>query len=111
MTFDEANTGALYVNVANLRFPVIGLDALLRNKRASGRPKDLGDVAALTGHDENIGVWCVIFELRALLGEVGLTVLVSDPNSRDYELTPIYSSIFEQARGGPGFLPLLQRLG
>lgn len=31
----------------NVRAPVIGLEALLTNKRASGRPQDLADVAAL----------------------------------------------------------------
>ena len=31
----------------DVRCPVIGLEALLANKRASGRPQDLADVAAL----------------------------------------------------------------
>jgi hypothetical protein len=31
----------------DVRCPVIGLDALLANKRAAGRPQDLADVAAL----------------------------------------------------------------
>jgi hypothetical protein len=31
----------------DVRCPVIGLDALLSNKRAAGRPQDLADVAAL----------------------------------------------------------------
>jgi len=31
----------------DVRCPVIGLDSLLANKRAAGRPQDLADVAAL----------------------------------------------------------------
>ena len=37
-------------NAEKLRF--IGLDALVRNKKASGRPKDLIDVQELTGLQE-----------------------------------------------------------
>jgi len=33
--------------IAGLEFPVIGFDCLLANKRAAGRPKDLGDIDAL----------------------------------------------------------------
>jgi hypothetical protein len=47
VTFDEAARDALDVGVGELRVPVIGLNALLANKRASGRPKDLADVEAL----------------------------------------------------------------
>jgi hypothetical protein len=35
------------VAVEGLTVPVIGRDDLLRNKAASGRPKDLADLAAL----------------------------------------------------------------
>ena len=33
--------------------PVIGLDQLIENKRASGRPQDLADVDLLTKHRDN----------------------------------------------------------
>lgn len=34
-----------------VRVPFIGLDALVKNKRAVGRPKDLDDLSYLTGGD------------------------------------------------------------
>jgi hypothetical protein len=37
--------------MAELEVPVIGREALLKNKRASGRPKDLADVAWLEGKE------------------------------------------------------------
>jgi hypothetical protein len=37
----------LAFEVDGQRIPVIGFDALIKNKRASGRPQDLADVAAL----------------------------------------------------------------
>lgn len=51
VSFDEACAGAGTLDVDGRPIPVIGLDALLRNKRASGRPKDLVDVEALTGDE------------------------------------------------------------
>ena len=51
VTFDEAARDAATVRVADLRVPVIGRAALLANKRASGRPKDLADLEALTQND------------------------------------------------------------
>lgn len=47
VTFDDAVAAPVVGHVGGESVPCIGLDALLRNKRASGRPKDLGDVAAL----------------------------------------------------------------
>jgi hypothetical protein len=47
VTYDEAVADAPVLLVDGRRFPVIGLQALLRNKRAAGRPQDLADVAAL----------------------------------------------------------------
>ena len=47
VTFDEAVADGDSVSLGNLRIPVIGRAALLRNKKAAGRPKDLADVAAL----------------------------------------------------------------
>jgi len=43
----SANVVAGEYGTAAVRFP--GLDDLLKNKRAAGRPKDLADVAALEG--------------------------------------------------------------
>jgi hypothetical protein len=51
VTFDDACKDAVTVEVDTVRVPVIGRDALLANKRAAGRPKDLADVAGLEGDD------------------------------------------------------------
>lgn len=53
VTFDEAQEGALQVPIGEQVLPVIGLGALLANKRASGRPKDRVDLAQLG--DEPVG--------------------------------------------------------
>jgi hypothetical protein len=45
VSWDEAWSGHRVQDVAGLRVPVIGLEALLKNKKASGRPKDLADLA------------------------------------------------------------------
>jgi len=52
VTFGDAVADALEVDVGGLAVPVIGRAALLANKRAAGRPKDLADVAALEQEDE-----------------------------------------------------------
>ena len=44
VSFDEAAREALFTEVAGRVVPVIGREALLRNKRAAGRHKDLDDV-------------------------------------------------------------------
>ena len=49
VTFDGACEGKLVVQLGDAEFPVIGREALIRNKLASGRHKDLGDVEALGG--------------------------------------------------------------
>lgn len=47
-SFPEAWSTHIEANFsADVRCPVIGLDALLANKRAAARPQDLADVAAL----------------------------------------------------------------
>lgn len=51
VTFDEAIEDAILIDVSGLRVPVIGRRALLANKRASGRPKDLADIEALEPDD------------------------------------------------------------
>jgi hypothetical protein len=47
VTFDEAVEDTIEGHLGSERVRCIGLDALIRNKVASGRPKDLADVAAL----------------------------------------------------------------
>lgn len=49
ISFDEAIAEGVAVVVSGRRVPVIGVDALLKNKRASGRLRDLADVEALEG--------------------------------------------------------------
>jgi hypothetical protein len=49
--FDEASRDAVEVVVAGIRVPVIGFEALLKNKRAAGRPKDLADIDALEARE------------------------------------------------------------
>ena len=47
--FDEAWSTRLDCVIDGIRLPVLGREALIRNKRASGRPKDLADLAWLEG--------------------------------------------------------------
>ncbi|MBC8290989.1 MAG: nucleotidyltransferase [Planctomycetes bacterium] len=54
LEFDEAWPGRHNVNVNSLEFAVIGLDDLIRNKRASGRPKDILDISVLEAGDAEI---------------------------------------------------------
>jgi hypothetical protein len=46
ITFDEAKTGDDFIELEGRRIPVIGLAALLKNKRAAARAQDLADVEA-----------------------------------------------------------------
>jgi hypothetical protein len=45
--FDEALADAVWIESGGVQVPVIGKRALIRNKRASGRPKDLADLEVL----------------------------------------------------------------
>lgn len=47
--FDSAWENRMVVEVDGLPVPFIGREDLLRNKRSTGRPKDMLDVAYLTG--------------------------------------------------------------
>jgi hypothetical protein len=47
LDFESAGEHRIAMKVAGLAVPVIGLDALIANKRASGRPQDLVEVEAL----------------------------------------------------------------
>lgn len=49
VSFEEASREAVTVQVGSIAVPVIGRRALLANKRAAGRAKDLADVEALEG--------------------------------------------------------------
>ena len=51
LTFPEAWAGRLQAPFGNLVANFLGREALIANKRALGRPRDLGDVAALGGPD------------------------------------------------------------
>ncbi len=50
--FDEAWAERVTLRLSGLEVPVIGREALIRNKRAAGRPRDLADVAELEGEQE-----------------------------------------------------------
>lgn len=47
LDFGEASQTTGRLDVDGRAIPVIGLDALLKNKRAAGRPQDLADVDSL----------------------------------------------------------------
>ena len=47
VTFAEAWTGRLESTLLDVPVSFLGRDEFIRNKRACGRPKDLGDIAAL----------------------------------------------------------------
>jgi hypothetical protein len=47
VTFDEGWASRVTADVDGRAVPFLGRDALLRNKEASGRPKDVADVARL----------------------------------------------------------------
>ena len=52
LSFDEALEGHVVVPVADLDVRFIGRKALIRNKRAVGRDKDLADLAILERQGE-----------------------------------------------------------
>lgn len=47
VTYEEAQSTSLEVDLAMVKVRVLGRDMLLQNKRATGRTKDLADVEAL----------------------------------------------------------------
>ncbi len=47
VTFEEAWSGRLTAQLGPHRVAFLGRDALLQNKKASGRPKDIADIALL----------------------------------------------------------------
>lgn len=55
ITFDEAIAEGVHLELDGRRIPVIGRAALLKNKRAAGRPQDLADVEALEARSRGEG--------------------------------------------------------
>ena len=53
VTFQEAWTTRHLQQLGGLSVAFLGLEALIRNKRAAGRPKDLADVARLVARPPN----------------------------------------------------------
>ena len=51
VTFEDAWSRRLEITIGDLTVPVIGRDDFITNKRASGRPKDLSDLALLPPGD------------------------------------------------------------
>lgn len=49
VAFDEAWPDRTLTEVGGISVPIIGREALIRSKRAAGRPRDLADVAELEG--------------------------------------------------------------
>lgn len=49
--YSELAARAMAVDIGGLEIRIAGLDDLIRMKQASGRPQDLGDIAALTAPD------------------------------------------------------------
>jgi hypothetical protein len=47
VSFDEAWASRIETEVESRTVPFIGREALLKNKQATGRPKDLADIARL----------------------------------------------------------------
>lgn len=54
VSFDEVWTGRRIIELDGRSIPVIGRRALLRNKRAAGRPKDFADVEWLETHESEL---------------------------------------------------------
>jgi len=53
VTFEEAWPARLEVEIEGLTVPVLSREHLIRNKKASGRPQDLADVARLEQDERN----------------------------------------------------------
>lgn len=49
VSFAEARATRIVIDLASMKLPVLGRDALVKNKRATGRPKDIVDADALEG--------------------------------------------------------------
>lgn len=47
--YPQMRARAVHRRVRNVDIPIVGVDDLIRMKRAAGRPRDMADIAALTG--------------------------------------------------------------
>ena len=47
VSWDEAWAGRAEIMIEGIRVPVLGLEEFVRNKRASGRPKDRADLVLI----------------------------------------------------------------
>lgn len=54
LEFDDAWSSRQVVEIAGMGVPFLGRDALIRNKRATGRDKDLVDVRLLTAEPPSV---------------------------------------------------------
>jgi len=52
LEFESAWLNRVQLNIDDVSFYVVGLKDLLQNKRASGRPKDLADIAGLVAENK-----------------------------------------------------------
>lgn len=55
VSFDEAWSSRVGAQIGGVAVHVLGRDAMIRNKRAAGRPKDLLDVELLQRGDAELG--------------------------------------------------------
>lgn len=46
--YPQMRARSIHRRVRNVDIPIIGIDDLMRMKKAAGRPRDLADIAALT---------------------------------------------------------------
>ena len=52
LQFDAAWGNRFVLSIGDVSFPVIGRSDLITNKRATGRPKDLADIAGLEANED-----------------------------------------------------------
>lgn len=54
VSFEEAHATRIVVELEGMTLPVLGRDALVKNKRATGRPKDIVDADALESGERSV---------------------------------------------------------
>ncbi len=55
LTFDDARRGAIVRDIEGIRVHILSMPDLIRNKLASGRPKDIEDAKLLQKHLDESG--------------------------------------------------------